>query len=498
MPLRGEWVSLEAMPQFPDDTIAAVSTPPGEGGIGIVRLSGPKAIEITDTFFVSRRGIRLSDVPTHTIHHGFIIDGADMCPVDEVLVSVMRAPRTYTREDVVEINCHGGSVPLARTLRLALGAGVRLAEPGEFTKRAFLNGRIDLSQAEAVMDLIHARTAHAERLAMEQLRGALSERVHGLGDEILDLCAHVEAYIDFPDEDIPLLVQTELLVGVLRLQRALAALSKGFDEGRLYREGAAAAIVGKPNVGKSSLLNALLNEDRAIVTELPGTTRDVIEESLNICGIPLRIMDTAGIRETHDLAEQEGVRRSLRALDGADIVLAVLDAARPLDDADRELLARIAGRKAIVVLNKIDQQLNAFDVSSIGGCACRRADSSDSNIIVFPGGSTAPLAALSAKTGEGLQELKHSIRALLVPSDTSAIDSAERQTMLVTNIRHREAIDDAVRALERAYASIQAQEPPEIVALSLREARDALGFIVGFTATEDILDRIFSRFCIGK
>ena len=484
------------MKRLPDDTIAAISTPPGEGGIGIVRLSGPAAVSIADSFFSSPHGTRLSGVRSHTIHHGFIIDPRDDRRIDEVLVSVMRAPGTYTREDVVEINCHGGTLPVQRTLRLVLAAGARLADPGEFTKRAFLNGRLDLSQAEAVIDLIRAKTDQAERLAMQQLEGRLSERITVLREALLDLCAHVEAYIDFPEDEVPDLVQTELAMSCMRLARELGSLSRQYDEGRLYREGAAAAIVGKPNVGKSSLLNAMLDSDRAIVTEIPGTTRDVIEEYLNIRGIPLRIMDTAGIRETHDLAEQEGVRRSLRAIEGADIVIAVLDGSRQPDSADRELIGRISGKKALLVINKSDMLDPGFELAVVGVSA-------PEGIVpgLFPvrfaDGSSTQGVAVSAKDGSNIEVLKDCVKALLLPDETG-VGGTSRDDLLVTNIRHKQALDNAAGALERAHASIRAAEPQELTALSLREALDAIGEIIGVVSSDDILDRIFSQFCIGK
>ncbi|MCG2814089.1 MAG: tRNA uridine-5-carboxymethylaminomethyl(34) synthesis GTPase MnmE, partial [Thermodesulfovibrionales bacterium] len=339
---------------FLDDTIAAISTPPGEGGIGIVRLTGKDAIKIADRLFHSSKGKTLFDSASHRIIHGFIKDSSTGETVDEVLVSVMRSPNTYTREDIVEINCHGGMSPLREALELAVKHGARLAEPGEFTKRAFLNGRIDLSEAEAVLDLIRAKTDESRRIALEQLRGRLSEKILNLREQLTKICVFIEACIDFPEEEIELASRKEIVESAETILKELASLLKSYDEGRFFREGLAAAIVGRPNVGKSSLLNALLQKDRAIVTDTPGTTRDTIEEYLNINGLPLRIIDTAGIRESHDMAEKEGVRRSIRAMEVADLVMAVIDGSEPLKDEDIEVLGKTKGKNTIIVINKSD------------------------------------------------------------------------------------------------------------------------------------------------
>lgn len=455
-----------------DDTIAAISTPQGEGGIGIVRLSGRDAISIADKLFSSPRGKELADQKTHTVAYGFIIDPATGKRIDEVLVTVMRAPGTYTTEDVVEINCHGGRLPLSATLRLLLREGARLAEPGEFTRRAFLNGRIDLSQAEAVIDLIKAKTDRAERLALGQLEGRLSQRITGLRDRITDACVQIEACIDFPDDEPELALKDDIAVSLNEVEAELLALSRGYDEGRFFREGVSAAIVGKPNVGKSSLLNALLEKDRAIVTDMPGTTRDVIEDFLNVNGLPLRIMDTAGIRDTHNLAEMEGVRRSLKAIEGADIVVAVVDAGRPIDGADREVLDKVRHKRALIAVNKCDIESPGFTLPVCG------IDS----------------ARVSAVSGEGIEDLKDKIYSLCISSG----GAHDAEDLLITNMRHKEAIDKAADALEEARSLVKAGQPLEVVAVPLRESLDALGTIVGMVTTEDILKRIFNEFCIGK
>ncbi len=463
---------------FPDDTIAAVSTPPGEGGIGIVRLSGKEAISIVDRIFVSPAGKLPSGVRSHSVIYGFIKDPDTSEKIDEVIVTVMRAPRTYTREDVVEINCHGGMLPLRRILGSVISQGSRPAEPGEFTRRAFLNGRVDLSQAEAVIDVIKARTEQAERMAIQQLEGRLSAEITALRDCVTESCALVETYIDFPEEEVELPDSASFISSMQDILDRLSALSRSFEEGRLFREGAAMAIVGKPNVGKSSLLNTLLKKDRAIVTDLPGTTRDIIEEGLNIDGIPVRIMDTAGIREAHDLVEAEGIRRSLAAIEGADIILAVYDASRVLDRADRQIIGKVNNKKTISVINKWDISNGDFDAE-------------DNGLNIYP------TVKISALRGEGIDVLKDTIVAALLsnkamPGQDSAAD------ILITNVRHKQLVDGAFASLWQARGTFEKGEPLEVTALFLREALNSLGEIIGVVTTDDILNKIFSEFCIGK
>ena len=454
-----------------DDTIAAVSTPPGESGIGIVRLSGKGAVEIAGRLFRSPKGKDLVEVPSHTIHYGYIVspDGSDI--MDEVLLSVMKAPHTFTREDVVEINCHGGILPIRRVLEAVIGEGARLAGPGEFTLRAFMNGRIDLSQAEATIDLIRAKTEQSGRIALEQLSGGLSKRITGFREILADTSARIEAYIDFPEEDLELSGEAGILESVDYLIRELERLSKSYEGGRFFREGVSVAIVGRPNVGKSSLLNAMMGSDRAIVTDVPGTTRDIIEEYINLNGIPLRIMDTAGIREARNLAESEGVRRSLRAIEGADIVLTLFDSSRPLSEEDRHVMERVRGKKCILVLNKSDlvAELNEAELPD-----------------------EVPRVGMSAKTLDGLESLKAEIERTLLR------EVCLSEGVVITNLRHRIAIDRACDALRRGMDAITSRKPYEIIALELRDALDGLGEIVGSVTTEDILNRIFAEFCIGK
>ncbi|MCX7913118.1 MAG: tRNA uridine-5-carboxymethylaminomethyl(34) synthesis GTPase MnmE [Thermodesulfovibrionales bacterium] len=458
-----------------DDTIVAISTPLGEGGIGIVRLSGKDSISIADKVFVSSSKKRLSDLRTHSIIHGYIIDPENNTRVDEVLCTVMRSPKTYTREDIVEINCHGGILPLTQVLSLLIKCGARLAEPGEFTKRAFLNGRIDLAQAEAVLDIIRSRTDRANKLAFEQLEGRLSIQLKGVRDKIAKIIAHIEASIDFPEDEIEI-DSYEKFIGEIREQKMLLQkLIDSFEEGRLYKEGVVAAIVGKPNVGKSSLLNSLLKKDRAIVTPFPGTTRDIIEDYISIKGLPLRIMDTAGIRESQDLAEREGVKRSLKAIENSDIVIAVFDCSMPLEEIDLEIFNAVKDRRTIIVINKVDIESPQFNLSSL-----------------LTG--EVSFVKVSALYGLGIEELKDIIYSLCTSGGLKEVDCG----LLISNIRHRNSLEKALKSLDEAETLLQSTEPSEIIAVVLREAHSFIGEITGDTINDEIIDKIFSEFCIGK
>jgi tRNA modification GTPase len=398
--------------------------------------------------------------------------------IDEALTVVMRAPHSYTAEDVVEIHCHGGPFVLQYLCEALVANGARPAQPGEFTKRAFLNGKLDLTQAEAVLDTIRAKTATSLRLAQEQLRGSLSREVDRIRQRLIHLLAHVEAAIDFTEEGITFIREQELLQGVESTLEELSRLVETYQEGRILREGITAAIVGRPNVGKSSLLNALLRTDRAIVTPVPGTTRDVLEETLNIRGIPVRLFDTAGLRETTDVAEQEGVRRSRAAMEQADLLLVLLDGSVPLEPEDRALVLPGRNKKVALIINKTDLP-TAIAPDDLQ--AMRNA---------VPGDAT---VWISAQTGAGLDDLRDTIRNLVLRPEFEP-----GETAVVTALRHRTGLVKAIEALNKSVESIKGRLPSEFVALDLRGALDALGDITGATTTDDILDYVFSQFCIGK
>ncbi|NLN17106.1 MAG: tRNA uridine-5-carboxymethylaminomethyl(34) synthesis GTPase MnmE [Firmicutes bacterium] len=451
------------------DTIAAVATPPGEGGIGIVRVSGPDSIPIVERIFHGKKP--LSHGRNREMQYGFIKDGEGQ-PIDEVLAVVMRAPRSYTREDVVEIHCHGGMAPLGRILELVLMGGARLAEPGEFTKRAFLRGRLDLSQAEAVMDVIRAQSDRGLQLAMEQLRGALGRRVAALRQDLLGALAELEARLDFPEEDIPPEDRGATCEIINRCKMAIEELLAGFKGGRALREGVRTVILGRPNVGKSTLLNTLLGEERAIVTPIPGTTRDVIEEVVIIRGVPVRLVDTAGIRKGLDEVERLGVERARQQAARADLILLVIDGSVPLEEGDLRLMGELGGRQAIVLINKGDLPQKTFpeDVKAY-----------------LP---EAPVLKVSLKDGWGLDELKKTIYDEAVGQSLEGV--------MVASLRHAEALEEALGAVRAAGEAAVAGLSDELICIDLRAALAALGKITGESVDGDLLDEIFSRFCLGK
>lgn len=459
-----------------EDTIAAIATPLGEGGLAVVRISGAEAFTVADKVFEpsGKASLKPSAAPTHTIHYGKVVRRG--VTVDEVLLSVLRAPRTFTREDTVEISCHGGLLPAKLVLDTILENGARLAEPGEFTRRAFLNGRLDLAQAEAVADLIHSRTELALAAANEQLAGKLSQRINQLRDELMKTLAHVEAHIDFPDEDIAPETRVQL---IQRLENGVAfmdELLRTANEGQILRRGIRTAIVGRPNAGKSSLLNQLLGHDRAIVSHIAGTTRDTIEETANIRGLPIVFIDTAGLREAQDEIEVEGIRRSRESLAKAELILHVLDASEPLTPADETYLAEFAGKKRILVCNKTDLPVKLILPQS--------------SSIQHPASSILDVSCFS---GQGLEVLKDAIKALVW---AGKIEAGMLQVMI--NSRHQEALGRARAATLETIAALRADLTLELVALDLRIAVNAVGEIVGKTATDDLLDSIFSQFCLGK
>lgn len=455
------------------DTIAAIATPLGEGGLAVIRISGATALAVADQSFrpAGKSSRKPSDAPTHTLHYGKITRGGRV--VDEVMLAVLRAPRTFTREDVVEVTCHGGLLAAKLVLDTVLENGARLAQPGEFTKRAFLNGRLDLAQAEAVADLIHARTELALTAANEQLAGRLSQRIDQLRDQMVATLAHVEAHIDFPDEDVAPDTKEKLIGRLTAGVVFMDELLRTADEGQILRRGIRAAIIGRPNAGKSSLLNQLLGHDRAIVSHIAGTTRDTIEETANIRGIPVVFVDTAGLREAGDAIEREGIRRTRAMVAKAELVLHVLATDEPLAVEDEQFLAEFADKKRILVRNKTDLPARLELPASVPGCN--------------------GAVGVSCATGDGVEALKDAIKSLVWSGEIRA-----EMLPAMINSRHQDALRRARGATERVIGALREGVTLELAALDLRIAVNAVGEIVGKTTTEDLLDSIFSQFCLGK
>ena len=455
------------------DTIAAIATPPGEGAISIVRLSGDDAVTIADQVF---KGKDLTKVSSHTINYGHFIDPKTREIIDEVMVSVLRAPKTFTREDTVEINCHGGIVPTNKILQVLLTNGARLAEPGEFTKRAFLHGRIDLAQAESVMDLIRAKTDRSMKAALNQLDGELSQLIRNLRQEILDVLAQVEVNIDYPEyDDVEEMTSKLLREKALDVRAKIEQLLVTARQGKILREGLATALVGRPNVGKSSLLNHLLHEDKAIVTDIAGTTRDVIEEYVNVLGVPLKLVDTAGIRETDDRVEKIGVERSRQALDRSDLVILLLNASEPLTTEDIELLQLTQDKKRIIVLNKMDLEPK-LDLNEL-----------------YQYVDKAEVLKTSVLKNEGIRELEEHIATLFY----GGIENSQT-TVLVTNARHIALLEQAKAALEAVLTGLDQELPVDLVQIDMTRAWELLGEITGDSYQDELLDQLFSQFCLGK
>ncbi|WOV84356.1 tRNA uridine-5-carboxymethylaminomethyl(34) synthesis GTPase MnmE [Sporosarcina jeotgali] len=458
------------------DTIAAISTPMGEGAIAIVRISGDEAVEIADRLFRSPSGKRLVDSSSHTIHYGHLVDPSTDETVEEIMVSLMKAPKTFTREDVIELNCHGGLVSVNRVLRLVLQYGARLAEPGEFTKRAFLNGRIDLSQSEAVMDLIRAKTDRAMNVALNQMDGKLSRLIGELRQALLETLAQVEVNIDYPEYDdveemtIPLMIEKGKWV-----QSEIIRLLSTSSQGRILREGLSTVIIGRPNVGKSSLLNSLVQENKAIVTDIAGTTRDIIEEYVNVKGVPLKLVDTAGIRETEDLVERIGVERSRQVLKEADLVILLLNGSEALSPEDERLLETIRPMDAIIVVNKTDlpQQIDIETVNQLA---------SQKHVITA-----------SILQDEGIDELEETIASLFFGGGIEAEDPT-----YVSNERHIALLHQAKTSIEDAIQAAEARVPIDMIQIDITRTWELLGEIVGDTVQDSLINQLFSQFCLGK
>lgn len=455
------------------DTIAAVATSIGEGGISIIRISGEKALEITDKIFKAKNNKSVKEMKTYTMRYGHIVDRENNV-IDEVIVSYMKGPRSFTAEDTIEVNCHGGVIVTNKILNEIIKCGARLAEPGEFTKRAFLNGRIDLSQAEAVIDLIKAKTELSARSAIMQSEGKVSTEINKVRQELLQLIASIEATVDYPEDDLEEVTaersSRELGVILNEIERLLLSA----EEGKIIREGLNIVIVGKPNVGKSSLLNTLTKDKRAIVTDIPGTTRDVIEEYISLDGIPIKLVDTAGIRETEDVVEKIGVQKSKEKIEESDLIVLMLDISRELDNEDKEIIEYIKGKNYIILLNKVDAEIPKFNINDLQGL--------DSKFII----------EISAKEEIGIEKFKESIKEMFFHGEIKTED------IYVTNNRHKQALIRAKENLSAAIAALDMTSSIDLASIDIRNAWSNLGEITGQTLEEDIIDKIFSEFCLGK
>ena len=454
-------------------TIASISTAPGIGGIGIIRMSGKNTFNVLDKIFQAKSPKSIEEIPGYTIKYGHIIDGEKI--IDEVLVSYFKAPKSYTTEDMCEINSHGGTVIMRKILELCLKNGAELAEPGEFTKRAFLGGRIDLSQAESIIDIINAKSEREAKEGIKQLEGFLSEKINEIKSNLLEIMTNIEVSIDYPEYDTPEVTNNDILRNIEESRKKLEDLKKSFDNGKLIKQGIKTVIIGKPNAGKSSLLNAILKEDRAIVTEIEGTTRDTIEEFVNINGIPLNLIDTAGIRNAKDEVERIGIEKSKKLAEDADLIIAILDSSKNLSEEDIEILEIAKNKKSIVILNKVDLEQKIKPENP-------KLEIFNKNII-----------NLSAKNKIGLESLFEKITTMF-NLDEINIDN----DVVITNERHKNLISKAIENLDKAEKILKDGMPVDIIAISLKDVLSNLGAITGEEAGEEIIDEIFARFCLGK
>jgi len=454
------------------DTIGAISTSIGEGGIAIVRISGDKAKDVVDKIFQAKNGKSIKDMKSYTMKYGYIIDENNN-HIDEVVVSFMKGPRSFTAEDTIEINCHGGVVATNKVLEQVIKQGVRLAEPGEFTKRAFLNGRIDLSQAEAVIDIINAKTDLSMKSALMQSEGAISKEIQELRGKLLSTIAHIEATVDYPEDDLEEVTAEMAIKDLEVIKKEIKEFIETAEEGKILREGLSTVIVGKPNVGKSSLLNALTKENRAIVTDIPGTTRDVIEEYINISGIPIKIIDTAGIRETDDVVEKIGVERSRAKINDADLIILILDSSDDLSEEDKEIINHISNKKYMILLNKSDLNSKITQVN-LENINCKN------------------IYSISAKTGEGIDKVRSAIKDMFFKGEIST------NNVIITNTRHKEALLRAYECVESAIDTLNHTFAIDLASIDIRNAWTFLGEITGDSLEENIIDKIFKDFCLGK
>lgn len=454
-------------------TIVSISTAPGIGGIGIIRMSGEKSFEILDKIFKPKTSQKIEDIKGYTIKYGHIVENNEI--IDEVLVSYFKAPRSYTTENMCEINSHGGNVVVKKILEICLKNGAELAEPGEFTKRAFLNGRIDLLQAESVIDVINAKSEREAKNGIKQLEGFLSNEITKIKQEIMDVMINIEVAIDYPEYDVDDVTSNQINEMLVTVENKLVKLSKSFDNGKIIKEGIKTAIIGRPNAGKSSLLNAILKEDRAIVTEYEGTTRDTIEEFVNINGIPLKLVDTAGIRDAKDEVEKIGIAKSKEIAKDADLIIAIFDVSKDLGKEDLEILELIKNKKAIILLNKTDlkEKINEND---------QKIKETGATVI-----------KISALKREGIENLYDEITKMF---DLNQINLD--QETVITNVRHKNLIDQAIESTKKAKDTMEQKMPIDIIAIFIKDILEDLGKITGEIVTDDIIDEIFSKFCLGK